>query len=125
MVPTAIFTEVPTSWNATLGDGHVMFQCRAQNADSITWRLNGSFLSQINPVNVLGIASGNVPTSSGFLYTLRIPTIAEYNNTVVECAAITVGRQNSSLSDHVVLKMQGWFAMLLSIIFRLVHAMIV
>ena len=107
---------MPTSWNATLGVGHVTFQCRAQNADSITWRLNGSFLSQINPVIVSGIASGNVPTSSGFLYTLRIPTIAKYNNTVVECVAVTVGRQNSSLSDRVVLRMQGWFALLLSML---------
>ena len=116
MVPAAIFTEMPTSWNATLGGGNVTFQCRPQNADSVIWQLNGSFLSRIDPMIVSGIAAGIVPTSSGFLYTLRIPTIAKYNNTVVECAAFTVGHQNSSLSDRVVLRMQGWFALLLSML---------
>ena len=109
IVPTAMFTLIPTSWNATLGDGIVTFQCRPQKADFVAWRLNGSFLSQIDSMIVPGIIPGIVPTTNNsFLYTLRIPTIAEYNNTVVECAALTVGRQNSSFSDRVVLRMQGW-----------------
>ena len=100
---------MPTSRNATLGDGNVTFQCRAPNAVSVTWRLNGSFLSQFDPVNVLGIVQNTVLTKSGFLYTLLIPTTAEYNNTVVMCAAFIYGENTSSsyLSDRVVLRVQG------------------
>ena len=104
MVPTAIFTELPTSWNATLGDGNVMFRCRTKNANAVTWQENGRFLSQDDPVIVPDIVS----TKDGFLYTLRIPTTAEYNNTVVVCAAFIYGENTSlSLSDGVVLRVQG------------------
>jgi len=98
---------IPTPWNATLGDDDVTFQCQAQNADSVTWRLNGSFLSQIDPVIVPGIFPSTVPTKTGFLYKLCIPTTAEYNNTVVVCAAFIAGVINPSLSDRVVLRVQG------------------
>jgi len=104
MVPTAIFTELPTSWNATLGDGNVMFRCRTQNVNAVNWQLNGRFLSQDDPVIVPGI----LPTEDGFLYTLCIPTTAEYNNTVVVCAAFIYGENPAlSLSDGVVLRVQG------------------
>ena len=105
MIPTATFTEIPTSWNATLGDGNVTFRCRTQNADAVAWRLNGSFLSQDDPVIVPDIVS----TNNGFLYTLRIPTTAENNTTVVVCAAFIYGENTSSysLSDRVVLRVQG------------------
>ena len=104
MIPTAIFTEMPTSWNTTLGNGNVTFRCRAQNADVVTWKLNGGFLSQVDPVIVPDI----VQTKDGLLHTLRIPTTAEYNSTVVVCAAFIYGENaSSSFSDHVVLKVQG------------------
>lgn len=106
MVRTAMFTEMPTPWNATLGDGKVTFQCQPRNADSVTWRLNGSFLSQLNPVTVPGILANMVPNGTDFLYTLCIPATAEYNNTVVECVAFIHG-QSSSFSDRVELRVQG------------------
>jgi len=96
---------MPTSWNATLGDGNVTFRCRIQNANAVTWRVNGRFLSQDDPVIVPDI----LPTQDGFLYTLRIPTTDEYNNTIVVCAAFIYGENTSrsSLSDGVVLRVQG------------------
>ena len=105
MVPTAIFTELPTSWNATLGDGNVTFRCRTQNANAVSWQVNGRFLSQDDPVIVPDI----LLTQDGFLYTLRIPATAEHNNTVVVCAAFIYGENTSSysLSDRVVLRVQG------------------
>jgi len=105
VIPTAIFTELPTSRNATLGDGNVTFRCQIQNANAVTWQVNGSYLSQDDPVIVPDI----LLTQDGFLYTLRIPTTAEYNNTIVACVAFIYGENTSrsSLSDGVVLRVQG------------------
>ena len=65
-----------------------VFRCSHQTADIISWRVNGTSLSQTS-VDIPGItAEITHQENNNVLNTLTILGPPEYNGTVVECVAI-------------------------------------
>ena len=67
------------------------FTCGIRNAPFFAWRVNGTFLSQLDPslradLNIFLEIIGNTG-----VFTLTIPARAEYNGTVVQCIASVPG----------------------------------
>ena len=78
-----------------------MFGCLYPRAFAYAWGLNGEFLpgDQFPPDVILTLPSVDSPAK------LIIPAIPQYNNTVVQCGALEIGKVVISCS--VLLQVQG------------------
>ena len=66
-------------------DSGAEFVCEARNAPAFTWRVNGTFLGQLDPSLRADLDTDQETVGDNELYTLTIPARAEYNGTVVQC----------------------------------------
>ena len=83
-------------------DSEAKFTCEIRYAPSFTWRVNGTFFSQLNPSLRADLDTAQETVGDNEMYTLMIPARAEYNGTVVQCIGSVPGRtfresENASL----------------------------
>ena len=77
------FVMTPSSLNKTVEQGVAVFYCQHECSDDITWRLNGKAISSPN------VTIERVPLiSGGFYSSLLIPTILDFNQTIIKCVAV-------------------------------------
>ena len=67
------------------------FICETRNAPSFGWRVNGTFLSQLDPSLRADLDTGQETVGDIEQYTLTIIARAEYNGTVIQCVAAVPG----------------------------------
>ena len=67
------------------------FTCETRNAPAFTWRVNGTFLGQLDPSLRADLDTYQETVGDSELYTLTIPARAEYNGTVVQGVASVPG----------------------------------
>lgn len=85
------------------------FRCQHVSADVIDWKVNGRSLENYIPPNV---TKHSFSSPGGFIHTLSILALEDYNGTNVECVAITfldelrINQQRQETSP-VVLLIQG------------------
>ena len=72
-------------------DSEAEFTCRSRNAPSFSWRVNGTFLNQLDPSIHADLDTDQDTVGDIELYTLTITARAEYNGTVVQCVAAVFG----------------------------------
>jgi len=82
------------------------FTCGIRNAAIITWRVNGTFLSQLDPSLRADLDSDHETVGDIDLLTLTILARAEYNGTVVQCVASVPGGEFRE-SGNATLMIQG------------------
>lgn len=98
----SVFSERPTSVNATL-ESHAAFCCISIPGDfDVTWKVNGTFLN--NLANTTGINT----TVDGTRNCLSIRASEEYNNTIIECVVLD-SQDGKHQSTSAKLTVQGWF----------------
>ena len=76
---------MPLSIVAAIGT-EVTFRCRHDDAHVIDWNVNGSSLGNFIPPNV---TQSTLSSPGGFVHTLSILALERYNETSLECVAIT------------------------------------
>ena len=88
------------------GKSTAEFTCETRNAPSFGWRVNGTFLSQLDPSLRADLVY--VPQTVGDIdqHTLTIPARAGYNGTVVQCVAAVPGGEFRE-SENATLMTQG------------------
>ena len=74
-------------------DSEAEFTCRSRNAPSFAWRVNGTFLSQLDPSLHADLDTEQETVGDNELYTLTIPARAKYNGTMVQCVVFVPGRE--------------------------------
>ena len=67
------------------------FACETRNAPTFSWRLNGTFLGQLNPMLRVDLDLYQETVGANEMYSLTIPARAEYNGTVVQCVVSVPG----------------------------------
>ena len=72
-------------------DSAAEFMCGTRNAPFFTWRVNGTFFSQLDPSLRADLDTDQETVGDNELYTLTIPARAEYNGTVVQGVASVPG----------------------------------
>ena len=72
----------PSSLNKTVEQGVAVFHCQHESSDDIFWRLNG------NAVNSPNITVEKVLSSGTLNSTLSIPTLLDFNPTIIKCVAV-------------------------------------
>ena len=87
-------------------DSEAEFMCETRNAPSFAWRVNGTFLSQLDPSLRADLDTDQETVGDIELYTLTIPARAEYNGTVVQCVASVPGGEFRQ-SGNATLMIQG------------------
>ena len=97
-IAVPVFTRTPKSVNATLGY-NATFNCSVTSG-FVTWIVNGTQLSELN---LQDITAYQIQAT----FCLTVPAVVEYNNTVVVCSAVLVGRGNYTYSVPAVLRIQG------------------
>ena len=87
-------------------DSEAKFTCGTRDAPAFSWRVNGTFLSQLDPSLRADLV--NVQQTVGGIdrHTLTIPARAEYNGTVVQCVASVPGGDFNE-SEVATLMIQG------------------
>lgn len=102
------FIEEPSPITVAVGAAAI-FRCRHASAHTIDWNINGRSLGSFIPPNV----TQNILSSpGGFIHTLSILALEHYNETRVECVAITFLdetriNQRRQATPSVVLLVQG------------------
>ena len=93
----------PSSLNVTVEQGVAIFHCQHGSSDDITWRINGKAVSSPN------ITIERVPLSSGgFNSSFSIPTLLDFNQTIIECVAVFYRESDPfQFSPSVTLLIQG------------------
>ena len=103
------FLQVPSSINVTVGQER-RFQCQHSNADTITWRINGTRLSDNHPLNIVThteMRSSNNHSSVTVVHILTIQGAQVYNETTIQCEAVFFDTSPSDLSPEVISLVQG------------------
>ena len=67
------------------------FTCRTRNAPFFAWRVNGTFLGQLDPSLRADLDTDRETVGDTEQYTLTIPARAKYNGTVVQGVASVPG----------------------------------
>lgn len=85
------------------------FRCQHDDAQVIDWNINGRSLGNYIPPNV---TQNTLSSPEGFVHTLSILALEHYNETYVECVAITFLdemriNQRRQETSSVVLLIQG------------------
>ena len=93
-----IFLISPASLNVTV-DTVAVFQCQHSTAHSINWKINGSILQDL-PEGFSTDRSGDR------VFSLNIEAFAEYNSTVIQCAAFFTGSPSED-SERSLMMIQG------------------
>ena len=73
------------------GKSTAEFTCGTRNAPSFAWRVNGTFLSQLDPSLRADLDPDQETVGDIDQHTLTIPARAKYNGTVVQCVAGVFG----------------------------------
>ena len=82
------------------------FTCETRNAPFFSWRVNGTFLSQLDPSLRADLDSDQETVGDSDWHTLTITARAGYNGTVVQCVAAVPGGEFRE-SGNATLKIQG------------------
>ena len=82
------------------------FICETRNAPSFGWRVNGTFLSQLDPSLRADLDLDQETVGDSEQYTLTITARAEHNGTVVQCVAAVPGGEFRQ-SGNATLMIQG------------------
>ena len=88
-----------------------IFRCRHDGAHVIDWNINGRSLGNFIPPNV---TQNTLSSPGGFIHTLSILALEHYNESVIECVAITFLdemriNQRRQETSSVVLLIQGLY----------------
>ncbi len=103
------FLQVPSSINVTVGQER-RFRCQHSTADTITWRINGTRLSDNHPQNIVThteMSSSNNHSSVDVVHILTIQGAQIYNETTIQCEAVFFDTSPSEVSPEVVSLVQG------------------
>ena len=87
-------------------DSEAEFTCGTRNAPSFSWRVNGTFFSQLDPSLRADLDPDQETVGDIDRHTLTIPARAEYNGTVVQCVASVPGGEFRQ-SGNATLTIQG------------------
>ena len=82
------------------------FRCETRNAPSFAWRVNGTFLYQLDPSLQADLDTDQETVGDSGLYTLSVKARAEYNGTVIQCV-VSVPGGSSNESRNATLVVQG------------------
>ena len=82
------------------------FTCGTRNVPAFSWRVNGTFLSQLDPSLRADLDPDQETVGDIELYTLTITARAEYNGTVVQCVVSVPGGEFRE-SENATLMIQG------------------
>lgn len=88
----------PVSLNVTV-DTVAVFQCQHPTAHSINWKINGSILRDLPE----GFSTDR---SDDRVFSLNIEALAEYNSTVIQCAAFFLDSPSEE-SEQSLMMIQG------------------
>ena len=113
------FLKVPSSINVTVGQER-RFQCQHSTADTITWRVNGTRLSDNHPLNIVthtemsssGSSNNLSSMAVNIVHILTIQGAQVYNETTIQCEAVFFDSSPSELSPEVVSLVQGIMALI-------------
>ena len=97
-----LIVQPPTS-TVVYPDTQAVFTCELTSGSVVVWFVNGTD-RRLLPEEVRDdISTGN----DGLTETLTITARTQYNNTVVQCAALEIGGSGIERSDNVNLTIQG------------------
>ena len=90
--------------------GTAEFVCKHTNADFVGWRINGTSVG--NTVTFPNNIHTTVMTDTDGIavHTLTIEAQSEYNETIVDCVALSLNPSGSEFSPNVTLRIQGGHA---------------
>ena len=103
------FIRVPSSINVTLGEER-KFQCQHSDADTITWRINGTRLADYHPLHIVThteMSSSENHSTTAVVHILTIQEVQVYNETTIQCEAVFFDTSPSELSRAAVSLVQG------------------